>query len=424
MKRFYLIFFIALLSVNAQVEYSAESNLLINAPLFYVDFANYKSNVPDKTRMDVFIQVPYTSIQFIKKDNSFLAGYNVTLTFYDKDKKNILFERSWKEKITSNDFTQTISRSNHNFSYRTFDLNPGDYTIRCILEDTDSRRAATREFKLELKKFPETLSISDIILISEIIKDPAGDKIVPNISKTVSNKTTSFPFYFEIYSDKEEQVILEYHLINLKSNTTLKQMNPQNLKAGSNTIYFTIENTEFKLGDYIIKVLVKDNDWKDVTSTQKQFYSKIFGFPNSIIDLDKAVDQLVYIASPDDIGYIKDAKEYDEKLNRFLIFWEKKKPNTKIEENPILYEYYRRIEYANKNFKGFGEGWKSDMGMIYITFGPPNNVERHPLASNSVPYEIWDYYDLNRSFIFADQTGFGDYRLVNPDYSRWPGYRQ
>lgn len=424
MKRFYLIFLIALISVNAQVEYSSESNLLINAPLFYVDFANYKSNVPDKTRMDVFIQVPYTSIQFIKKDNSFLAGYNVTLTFYDKDKKNILFERSWKEKITSNDFTQTISRSNHNFSYRTFDLNPGNYTIRCILEDTDSRRAATREFKLELKKFPEALSISDIILISEIIKDPAGEKIVPNISKTVSNKTTSFPFYFEIYSDKEEQVILEYHLLNLKSNTTLKQMNPQNLKAGSNTIYFTIENTEFKLGDYIIKVFVKDNDWKDVASAQKQFYSKIFGFPNSIIDLDKAVDQLVYIASPDDIGYIKEAKEYDEKLNRFLIFWEKKKPNTKIEENPILYEYYRRIEYANKNFKGFGEGWKSDMGMIYITFGPPNNVERHPLASNSVPYEIWDYYDLNRSFIFADQTGFGDYRLVNPDYSRWPGYRQ
>lgn len=185
-----------------------------------------------------------------------------------------------------------------------------------------------------------------------------------------------------------------------------------------------MENTDFKLGDYIIKVFVKDNDWKDVTSTQKQFYSKIFGFPNSIIDLDKAVDQLVYIASPDDLGYIKDAKEYDEKLNRFLIFWEKKKPNTKIEENPILYEYYRRVEYANKNFKGFGEGWKSDMGLIYITFGPPNNVERHPLASNSVPYEIWDYYDLNRSFIFADQTGFGDYRLVNPDYSRWPGYRQ
>jgi GWxTD domain-containing protein len=424
MKRFYLIFFIALVSVNAQVEYSAESNLIINAPLFYIDFANYKSEAADKTRLDVFIQVPYTSIQFIKKDNSFLAGYNVTLTFYDKDKRNILFERSWKEKITSNDFTQTVSRSSHNFSYRTFDLNPGNYTIRCILEDTDSRRAATREFKLELKKFPQTLSISDIMLISEIIKDPSGDKIVPNISKTVSNKTNSFPFYFEIYSDKEEQVILEYHLLNLKSNTTLKQMNPQNLKAGSNTIYFTMENTDFKLGDYIIKVFVKDNDWKDVTSTQKQFYSKIFGFPNSIIDLDKAVDQLVYIASPDDLGYIKDAKEYDEKLNRFLIFWEKKKPNTKIEENPILYEYYRRVEYANKNFKGFGEGWKSDMGLIYITFGPPNNVERHPLASNSVPYEIWDYYDLNRSFIFADQTGFGDYRLVNPDYSRWPGYRQ
>ncbi|MDP3581631.1 MAG: GWxTD domain-containing protein, partial [Ignavibacteria bacterium] len=65
-----------------------------------------------------------------------------------------------------------------------------------------------------------------------------------------------------------------------------------------------------------------------------------------------------------------------------------------------------------------------DMGMIYITFGPPSNVERHPLDSDAKPYEIWDYYEINRSFTFVDETGFGNYRLINPDFSRWPGYRQ
>ena len=94
-----------------------------------------------------------------------------------------------------------------------------------------------------------------------------------------------------------------------------------------------------------------------------------------------------------------------------------------MKNNPILNEYYRRIEYANKKFKALGEGWRSDMGMIYVTFGPPTNVERHPMDMNSKPYEIWEYNELDRTFIFLDQTGFGDYRLVNPDYSRWPGYR-
>lgn len=423
MKRIWLLVLVFVVTVKAQVEYSAETNLAINAPMFYIDFANYKSDSPDKARLDVFVQIPHSSIQFIKKDNSFIGGYNVTLTFYDQNKKNILFERSWREKITLNDFTQTISRNNYNFSYRTFDLNPGNYTIRCILEDSDSRRAGTREYKAVLKKLEDSLSVSDILLITEIIKDPSGDKVVPNISKMVSNKTNSLPFSFEIYSNKDQQVILEYQIENLNSKVTTKYMDPLFVKAGTNSIYHTIENLSFKLGDFIIRIILKDKDWKEVATSEKLFVSKIYGFPNSIVDLDKAVEQLLYIASPQEISYIKQSESYDEKLNRFLIFWDKKKPNPQLEENPILYEYYRRVEYANKNFKGLSEGWRTDMGLIYITFGPPNNVERRPMEANSIPYEIWEYYDLNRAFIFADPTGFGDYRLVNPDYSRWPGYR-
>jgi len=423
MKRIWLIVFALSVIIKAQVEYSAETNIAINAPLFYIDFANYKSDSPDKARLDVFVQIPYSSIQFIKKDNSFAGGYNVTLTFYDKDKKTILFERNWRERITTTDFAQTISRNNYNFSYRTFDLNPNTYTIRCILEDIDSRRASTREYKINLKKFTDSLSVSDILLITEIIKDKSGEKVVPNISKVVSNKTNELPFSFEIYSDKDQQVVLEYQIENLRSNTTTKYMDPITVKSGTNQIFHTIDNVSFKLGDYNLRVVLKNKDWKEVSFSEKSFISKIYGFPNSIVDLDKAIEQLLYIASPKEISYIKEAQNYDEKLDRFLKFWDSKKPNPIMEENPVLYEYYRRVEYANKHFKGLNEGWRTDMGLIYITFGPPNNVERRPMEANSIPYEIWEYYDLNRVFIFADPTGFGDYRLVNPDYSRWPGYR-
>jgi len=177
------------------------------------------------------------------------------------------------------------------------------------------------------------------------------------------------------------------------------------------------------LGDYSLKVILKDSDWNEISNIEKKFYSKIYGLPSTVVDLDKATAQLIYIASPEEKDFIEEAENYNEKLDRFLAFWNKKKPNPRIEENPILYEYYRRIDFATKNFKGMGEGWRTDMGMIYITFGPPSNVERHPFDSNSRPYEVWDYYELNRSFVFVDQTGFGDYRLYNPDYSRWPGYR-
>ncbi|CUS97606.1 GWxTD domain-containing protein [Candidatus Kryptonium thompsonii] len=82
-------------------------------------------------------------------------------------------------------------------------------------------------------------------------------------------------------------------------------------------------------------------------------------------------------------------------------------------------EYYSRVKYANEHFGHYLEGWKTDMGMVYIIFGPPSSVDRHPFDINAKPYEIWYYYEINRRFIFLDETGFGDYRLITPLWDEW-----
>jgi len=408
---------------NAQVEYSGAVNPGGGSLMFYYDAAQVKSPITDKTRFEVYVQVPYSSLSFTKKDASFNASYNVILSLMDEKKENILTEKMWKERITAADFNQTLSNKNFNLGYKYWDLAPGSYILKTTVEDGDSRRTATREMPIKIRAINNNLDISDAFLVSEIIKDSTGEKIILNVSKIVTNKDRSLKFYYIIYSDKAQDVYVEYLLNDLQKGTTFKQLDPRKLIAGKNSISFEMNNTDFSIGNYTLKIVLKDLDWKEIKTIEKNFIAKIHGVPNSISDLDKAVHQLTYIASPAEKDFIEDAKSYDEKMSRFLAFWDKKKPNQKVEENPIMYEYYRRIEYANKNFKGFGEGWKSDMGMIYVTFGPPSNVERHPLDPDSKPYEIWQYYEINRSFIFVDETGFGNYRLYNADYSRWPGYR-
>jgi GWxTD domain-containing protein len=111
---------------------------------------------------------------------------------------------------------------------------------------------------------------------------------------------------------------------------------------------------------------------------------------------------------------MEDGKDKTEKIKRFLEFWKKKDPSPNNEENEVFDEYFRRVAYANEHFSSYIEGWKSDRGMVFIMLGPPNNVDRHPFEYDSKPYEIWEYYNLNRSFVFLDQTGFGDYRLITP----------
>ncbi len=423
MKKIILLSFLLASAVLAQVEYSSGNNTIPNAGIFFLDYAGYKSTTPGKTRIDVFVQVPYSMISFVKKDDGFRGGFDVTLTFLDEKKSNIIFERNWKEKVSAEDFSNTLSKSNFFYSYKYYDLAPGKYFLKCVVEDSDSRRISSRELPLNVRQITDSLGLSDVMFISEIVKEPSGDKIIPNVSSTVTGKNTSLSFFFDLYSDKQRDVVLEYTLNDFKNNTSLKQEDPQTIKPGDNTITHTIKNTNFGVGDYLLTVTLKDLDRKEITSVGKKLRAKIAGLPSSIIDLDKAINQMMYIASQEELDYIKDGKTYEDRMERFLAFWDKKKPNPKQEDNPILYEYYRRVDYANKHFKGLGEGWRSDMGMVFITFGPPSSVERHPLDMDSKPYEIWQYYEQNRSFVFLDQTGFGDYHLVNPDYSRWPGYR-
>ena len=65
-----------------------------------------------------------------------------------------------------------------------------------------------------------------------------------------------------------------------------------------------------------------------------------------------------------------------DKENYFYNLWKAMDPTPKTEFNELMDEYYRRVSYANENFEGWKEGWETDRGMIYILFGPPDQVER------------------------------------------------
>jgi GWxTD domain-containing protein len=51
----------------------------------------------------------------------------------------------------------------------------------------------------------------------------------------------------------------------------------------------------------------------------------------------------------------------------------------------LIRNYFRRVELANQYFTSYKEGWKTDRGMVYIIFGPPDEVYRF------YDREVWDY---------------------------------
>ncbi len=424
MKQKFLILFLILTALNfAQVENSSGKYPPNSNPAFYFDVANYRGESDSLTRVEVFLQVPYSRIQFLKTNDGYKGGYTLYLTFYNKNGKKIVLKKIWTEKISTSKFKSTISNLSYNISYRNYYLKPGIYKLKIKIEDNYSKSSNWAEATVTVLPLRKKLDISDIILVSRKVTSGNIQKIVPNIKRSITTKDKGLTFFYELYSDSARTVNIKYKILNLRKDTAYTETITKQLKAGKNFIYQVLKNTELSLGVYSLIIKVFDSDGNFKVGIGKKFFARISSYPTSITDLDLAIDQMIYIASQDEINYIKAGKTYKEKLRRYMAFWKKKDPSPNTEENEILDEYYRRVEYANANFKGYYPGWRTDMGIVYITLGPPDQVERHPFNYDSKPYEIWYYYDLNKSFVFVDETGFGDYRLINPDYSDWYRYR-
>ncbi len=421
LKIIFIVLILAYLSVPAQVETSFKNKS--RETVYYQDFLNFAGDRPNQTQVDIFIQVPYNEIQFVKSDKGFSAGYSVTISVFTEDKSMLLSEKTFNEKVDIGNFEQTISGSNFNLSLRSFYLNPGTYLIRSEIEDKDSKQTSFSENLFEVKDFSSGSGISDIMLIARKTVVDGSNKILPNVNRNVFSKKDGVPFYFEVYNPTHRAVKINAKIIE-NENTVYDSTETVNIDSGKAKIFFTVNNIELGLGNYLLQLTVVDTDNKLVGATKKTFLSRWQGVPSSIKDLDKAVKQLVYIATEDEIDKIEETENRDEKIKAYLEFWKTKDPTPQTEDNPIFDEYYRRVSYSNEKFSHYTEGWKTDRGMVFIILGVPDNVDRHPFEFNTKPYEIWEYYDLNRQFVFVDETGFGDYRLITPMYGDSYRYRQ
>jgi GWxTD domain-containing protein len=125
----------------------------------------------------------------------------------------------------------------------------------------------------------------------------------------------------------------------------------------------------------------------------------------------------------------------DDEREQFIEqFWLRRDPTPDILENGFKEEHYRRIAYANDHFASAIPGWKTDRGRIYITYGPPDEVQSRVGGSYeraesgetfTYPIERWTYRYLegigdNVIIEFADTTMSGEYPLTTDLYETPP----
>jgi len=364
---------------------------------YFQDFLNFMDD-NNQSRVDIFIQVPFVAVQFERTSKGFEGGYSVTVSIYLEDGETLYLEKLWNEKISVKSFGESSAKENFNLSYRSFKLRPGKYFIKTTVIDRDSRREYFSNNDYNMRDFSIKPSISDIMLIAQM-----------------TNNEDEINIFFEIYSDSSTEYNIDYLVSNKDNKILYESSGKQSVNEGITQIFYTItDSTLFSLGNYILTVRLKDSSENMLASTSKTFFSRWVGLPATVNNIDGAIEQLVYIANPSEMDYMENGKDEEEKSKRFLEFWKSKDPSPGNVENEVFQEYFGRVNFANEQFSHYREGWATDRGMVFIILGPPNNIDRHPYDIDSKPYEIWQYYEINRNFTFLDETGFGDYRLITP----------
>ena len=119
-----------------------------------------------------------------------------------------------------------------------------------------------------------------------------------------------------------------------------------------------------------------------------------------------------------------DGLKTDADKDRFIeLFWAKRDPSPGTKANEFRDAWMARLDHVNKVYAaGLGpKGWRSDMGKVYLIFGPPVQVqggggEVRPTSSGGTqieaPVETWQYQPMpDLSLPDAFQVVFRNYQF-------------
>jgi GWxTD domain-containing protein len=124
------------------------------------------------------------------------------------------------------------------------------------------------------------------------------------------------------------------------------------------------------------------------------------------------LEVLSYIADDEEVEELRRAPA-ESRAAAWDAFWKRHDPTPDTDENEFEDEFFRRLRYAETEFRGDRPGWRTDRGRVYIRYGEPDTIESEPVPQYGYPSLVWRYDRLGLRFVFVDRTGFGDYRLVS-----------
>ncbi|MBN1893104.1 GWxTD domain-containing protein [bacterium] len=411
---------------------------------FSLDYARFEAS-QGLGFLELYMAVPRSGLTYTPDGLTFRAGLGMNVRILLGD--STVLDQSWERTDTADSPASVLPGQVLNEVHSVF-LKSGSYTV--LVRITDQAGSGKKEKRFEINiPCPETgLSLSDIQLASSITGDQAADRFVKNgfrilpLPGAVYGSTLPVLFYYaEIYrlsplspgADSTYSVAVRFmndrgRCVREMPERTKRRMAASVVEMGNALV------GSFETGVYRIRINVRDNASLDSIEAEKPFYvfrpqdtgrsPQVTGTAEPVYreflgldeqDLNIHFEYARFIATGEESKIFKKLDETGKR--KFLEeFWIKRDPDVLTPQNERKQEYYSRIRLAENRYSALGRpGWKTDRGRVLLLYGEPDEIRRNPVGSWGKPYEIWRFNKIEAGalFVFADETGSGDYRLVH-----------
>jgi len=436
MKYLLILFFLAT-RLFAQVEFQVE-----------VDYATFP--VDDKIGIiELYYSFAQGGLKPIVADEKKSVSGLLKVFVTNADTRDTVLNRSWN----FNTFVDTGLQSKSLIGLLRFQFDAGNYKCRVVGSDNNQGSSSkTINFDFIIKPLvPERFTISDVQLASSILQDSQNKgsmfykntlELTPNPSGVYGKNVPVLFFYSEVHNVdvyvESEFLKIDHILVNSRSEPIYRKSKFVSRKNKSIVDIGAVPVHKYPTGVYNLLVSATDTVLSLTRTSLKQFFifnpdlldTTSYSFEEggmlaseisflSIDELDVMFEQASYIAKREENSTWEKISTLEGKRNFLFDFWLARDEVPSTAKNEQMIDYYERVKYANDKFGNLmqKEGWKTDFGRVHIMYGKPYEIERYPNQLDMKPYEIWFYSEIEGgvSFIFADYTGFGEYRLIHSD---------
>jgi len=394
------------------------------------------------TIVHVDYQIPYQNLEFKPLKTSFFAEVEVTVDVIEND--TLYFRQTVTDNIGISDIADSGSEKSY-LNRLSFLLDKPSYRFRFKAEDKNSTKKFTWDFTVDA--LPKASIISDVELCAEVRPDSTSylskfhrGGILYRPEPSLIFRKTEIPhvqLYFEVYAPAAAIGASQLLLLTIEKDSLIVQddlieYTPQSAKEGlslkiplatlaagryDGTLELQIDGAnasvpfEFFVNDQTEQIYFLFNDPEDDILLLRYFSG------NQMPAAWTTYDQLT-------------KRRYVSQL------WKSMARKTGLMTDDTIAMIRERVEYANRTFKHFKDGWRTDIGRIYIRNGKPDEVDKDTTMDDTrfvrKDYQIWKYRGkVNAVYAFVDIQMNGNFQLVYvnnddmersyPDYLRYLG---